>query len=205
MMKLFHAPTSPYVRKVMIMAHEVGLVDDLEIVSTMPFQDESYRATNPLGRIPALQPSDGADILFDSLVICDYLDRKHDSRPFIPREGDDRYRVLRLHALGQGITDAALNIRAQMMREAKLETTLPDDWYMERQRAAIYAGLDALEEDLDHLEGQMDLAVATAASTLGYLDFRLDVLNWRDGRPKLSAWYDEISKRPSVAATVPVE
>lgn len=204
-MKLFHAATSPYVRKVMIMAHEVGLIEKLEIVPTMPFQDEAYRATNPLGRIPALQPAEGRDVLYDSLVICDYLDSQHENEPFIPKEGDARYQVLRLHALGQGITDAALNIRAQMMREAKLETPLPDDWYMERQRAAIYAGLDALEKEVDQLDGKMNLAVAAVVSTLGYLDFRLDILSWRDGRDKLSAWYGEMSKRPSVAATIPVE
>lgn len=205
MMKLFSFATSPYGRKVMLMILELGLQDKVEFVKTPVFMDESYRKVNPLARIPALLPEEGAELLFDSIVICDYLDLTFGESRMIPKEGEARFKVMRLHALASGITDAALQLRIQTMRNEKADAPLPEDWHMERQRAAIYAGLDELEKSLDQLQGDVTLGVLGAASLLGYLDFRLGELNWRDGRGALAEWFEDFSKRPSMIETFPAD
>ncbi|MDX1737417.1 MAG: glutathione S-transferase N-terminal domain-containing protein [Alphaproteobacteria bacterium] len=204
-MKLYSFSTSPYVRKVLIMAHETGLIDQIEQIETPVYQQDSYRKTNPLGKIPALMPADGGKVLYDSFVICDYLDHLHDGPKMLPLSGAQRYEVLRLHALSNGIIDAALNLRVQMMRNDQLSEKIPEDWYFDRQVAAINAGIDDLEQQVEILGAPVNLGIITTGAMLGYLDFRLDQMNWRDLRPNLASWFEAFSERDSMKATLPKE
>lgn len=203
-MKLFFSPTSPYARKVLVFAMEAGIDDKIDRAQTNPFEDESLREKNPLGKVPALINRDGM-VLFDSGVICDYLDTQHGGRRLVPQEGETRWRVLTHHALAQGMIDAAVNLRQNWMRGDKLGTPLPDDWWVARQRAAMLSAVQTLEDDIEHLHGEVDLAQISVACALGYLDFRQPELKWRSKAPQLSTWMNKFSERPSMKATDPAK
>lgn len=199
-MKLRHSPTSPYVRKCVIVAKETGLEARIEMSLTNVWAvDTDLPKDNPLGKVPALI-TDGGEVLFDSPVICEYLDSLHDGHKLVPVSGGERWAQLRLQALGDGIMDAALTKR--------IETTMrPEDkrWtsWIERQSMAISRSLDVLEDECvgwgnDFLIGQI-----TVITALSYLDFRFAAEDWRSSRPKLTAWHVAISKRASVAETEP--
>ena len=201
-MKLYYSPASPYARKVLVIAHETGLIERIEVISTNPFDDEAFRATNPLGKVPALVTGDGP-ALFDSPVICDYLDSLHAGRQMVPERGTERYRVLRQHAIAQGITDAALLARQQWMRDQKLEQPLPDDWWHRRQYDTVFAGMSQLEKEIKQLETRPNLGTIAVACALEYWDFRFADHPWREKCPKLAEWLNIFAERPSMVATRP--
>jgi glutathione S-transferase len=193
-MKLHYSQTSPFVRKVMIAAHEKGLADRIEFVSGELAKD------NPLEKVPALV-TDKGEALYDSLVICDHLDAQGGGPELIPGDPAKRGTVLRRHALADGIMEAAL--------ACVMETRRPDDkqWpdWVTRQNGKITRSLDALEAEAGKLSDTVDLSTVALGAALGYVDFRLGHLNWRDGRPKLATWFEAFSKRPSMAGTVPAD
>jgi glutathione S-transferase len=193
-MKLHYSQTSPFVRKVMIAAHEKGLADRIEFVSGDLTDD------NPLEKVPALV-TDKGEALYDSLVICDHLDSQGGGPELIPGDPVKRSTVLRRHALADGIMEAGL--------ACVMETRRPDDkqWadLVTRQRGKITRALDALEAEAKSLGDTVDLSTIATGAALGYVDFRLGDLNWRDGRPKLTAWYESFAKRPSMAGTEPAD
>ncbi|HSS64034.1 MAG TPA: glutathione S-transferase N-terminal domain-containing protein [Gammaproteobacteria bacterium] len=199
-MQLRYSPTSPYVRKVMVTALETGLDKKLEKIPTNPWDPETdLPEDNPIGKVPALR-IDGGDVLFDSPVICEYLDGQHGGAKLFPASGDARWSVLRLQALADGILDAAVLCVLEGKRPKELQSK---DW-VARQKKAIERSLDALEQSISGLDvGQLTIAQIAAGCALGYLDFRKPVDDWRKGRPKLEKWYEEFSKRPSMQATVP--
>ena len=195
-MKLFHSPTSPYVRKVMAVAIAGGLKDRITLLNTNPHASPpELLAQNPLSRVPCLLTEDGV-ALFDSPVICEYLDSIGDSTVF-PPPGPARWRALRQQALGDGMMDAAVGRRLEQARPQEAAR----DAAMERQRGVVQRGLDALEAapPADHL----DIGAITIACTLGYLDFRFADEDWRGGRPKLAQWYAAMQQRPEIADTAP--
>jgi glutathione S-transferase len=193
-MKLHYSQTSPFVRKVMIAAHEKGLADRIEFV-TGDLTDD-----NPLEKVPALR-TDKGEALYDSLVICDHLDSQGDGPELIPGDPDKRSTVLRRHALADGIMEAAL--------ACVMETRRPADkqWadLVTRQQGKITRALDALEGEAAKLGNAVDLSTISVGAALGYVDFRLGVLDWRKGRPKLAKWYESFAKRPSMAGTAPAD
>jgi len=193
-MKLHYSQTSPFVRKVMIAAHEKGLADRIEFVSG------DLTADNPLEKVPALV-SDIGEALYDSLVICDHLDSLAGGPELIPGDPVKRSTVLRRHALADGIMEAAL---ACVMETRRPEDKRWSDW-VERQKGKITRALDALEAEADKLGDTVDLSTVAVGAALGYLDFRLDAMTWRDGRLKLAKWFERFSKRPSMAGTVPAD
>jgi len=199
-MKLFYALPSPFVRKVMVFAHETGLVDRLELEPVNPFESRpDHIAKNPLSKVPTLITEDGLT-LFDSPLICDYLDSLHDGPRLIPQSGAERWRALRLHEIADGILVAALAIVLETRRDPGEQSPA----FMARQHANIDRALDMLEgEEADTLAGPLTLGVITAGVALGYLDFRLGDKDWRAGHPKLAAWYEAFSQRPSMQATRP--
>jgi glutathione S-transferase len=196
-MKLRYTPPSPFVRKVLVLAIEAGLRERIELVPTKPWDPETdLTLDNPLGKVPALV-TDDAGVLYDSRVICEYLDSLHNGGPFIPSSGARRWRVLRRQALADGIMDAAVLRVNEGRRPAELRS---DDW-VERQRSKIARGLDALEAEVADF-GDLDIGLIAVGCALGYLDFRFPEETWRAGRPGLAAWYAGIAQRPSFAETV---
>jgi len=199
MMKLFYSPTSPYVRKVSMVILEKGLSDQVERDTRSPYDLEAELiAANPLGKVPALVLEDGRT-LFDSPVICEYLDSLADAPKLMPASGDARWAVLRMIALADGMTDAAYL--------ARMESVRPDGEQsadaIAAQRAKIMRGIDSLEgADLPG-DDALDLGTIALGASLGYVDLRHDDLNWRDGHPKLAAWMENAAKRPSFQETIP--
>ncbi|TAN56902.1 MAG: glutathione S-transferase [Magnetospirillum sp.] len=200
-MKLRTSATSPYARKCVIVALETGLADRIEMVPTSPWVESDLPRDNPLGRIPVLI-TNGGEALFDSPVICEYLDSLHDGQRLVPDSGGARWTQMRLEALADGMLDAAVakRVEAHMRPEDKRWSG-----WAERQGKAITRGLDVLEDECaawgdDFLIGQI-----TVAAALGYLDFRFAAEDWRGGRPRLTAWYAKVSGRASVVRTEPKE
>lgn len=203
MLKLYYSPTSPYVRKVMILAQEGGLLGQIETVkaATAPGSpDPAIKAHNPLGKIPCLVRDDGPAI-FDSPVICQYLASLVPGQTFYP-EGASRWTALTLEALGDGILDAAILCVYEVRMRPEAIRHQP---WVDAQRAKIVAALDALEAQwLAHLAGPLDIGAISIAVALGYIDLRHADLNWREGRPGLAAWHAAFAERDSYKATVPV-
>jgi len=201
-MKLMYSPTSPYVRKVMILAIERGLdrkIEKLPQAASPMGGNKVLEKANPLGKVPALELDNGMT-LFDSPVICEYLDSKHRGDKLFPASGARRWKALRLQAIGDGILDAALLARYETaMRPEKLRWT---DW-LDGQKRKLAQALDQLEKEAKDLAGGLTIGQVTVACALGYLDFRFGDMNWRKGRPKLAAWYDKFSRRKSMQATIP--
>jgi glutathione S-transferase len=201
-MKLMYSPTSPYVRKVMILAIERGLdrkIEKLPQAASPMGGNKVLEKANPLGKVPALELDNGMT-LFDSPVICEYLDSKHRGDKLFPASGARRWKALRLQAIGDGILDAALLARYETaMRPEPLRWT---DW-LDGQKRKLAQALDQLEKEAKDLAGGLTIGQVTVACALGYLDFRFGDMNWRKGRPKLAAWYDKFSRRKSMQATIP--
>jgi glutathione S-transferase len=194
-MQLFYSPMSPFARKVRVVAHEAGLADRVAIVEAKPFEDESLRAVNPLSKVPCMLTDDGV-ALHDSRVICEYLDEMAGTG-LIPASGAARWRALTLQSLADGMGDAAVRT-AQERRRSQGDQHAD---VVERQLKAINAALDLFEKE--ELSGWGIGEIAIAAH-LGYLDFR-KVLDWRGGRPRLSEWYERVSKRNSMVASEPYQ
>lgn len=200
-MRLYHSPTSPYVRKVMVILHETGLLDRVERVAgsgspvdagTAPLQ------ANPLGKVPALERADGP-ALYDSRVICRYLDDLAGGGLY-PRDAT-LWDALTLEATADGILDAAL----LMVYESRLRPeALRFAPWVEGQWAKVDRALDALETRwIPHLQGTPDIGHIALGCALGYLDFRHSARDWRNRRPHLAAWEAVFAARPSMQATRP--
>jgi glutathione S-transferase len=197
-MKLYHSPTSPYVRKVLMTAIELGLRERIELVPVHNSPVEPSAAlnqTNPIGKIPALITDEGVEF-YDSPVICEYLDSLQGARLF-PASGPARWDVLRQQALADGIMDAAVLVRYETwLRPAELRW---NDW-TEGQTSKIERALDVLEGQVVGLAG-LTIGTISIACALGYLDLRLGHLVWRDRRPQLSSWLADFAQRPSFQST----
>jgi glutathione S-transferase len=204
-MKLFYQTHSPYARKVLVMAHEVGLADHLQVIhhETSPTvrNDDVFKA-NPLGKVPVLIRDDGP-ALFDSNVICEYLDGLHARRTVIPMQNGERMLSLRLQALAQGLCDAGILVRHETerrpeayryapMRDGQIEKLLSAYDFLENEEPAI----DPRKAEAEYVDiGQIALATA-----LSWLAFR-HLPAFEPGRPRLSAWYRNFAQRPSMLAT----
>ena len=197
-MKLYYQTHSPYARKVLVLAHEIGIVEQLDVVhhETSPtLRNDTVFLVNPLGKVPVLICEDGLN-LFDSSVICEYLDGQHTGRRFVPVQGRERLLALRLQAIAQGIADAGILVRWDTERrpvELRWKT------YADGQIQKLVESFDFIESEVD-LQAPPDIGQVALATALSWIDFR-KVASFREGRPKLAAWYDAFSARPSMLAT----
>lgn len=200
-MKLRYSPLSPFVRKVTVTLIETGLEDRVERIPTDVWDPETDIAKdNPLGKIPTLITGDGK-ALYDSPVICEYLDGLHDGDKLFPASGQARWQALRLQALGDGMSEAGIATLLETRRPEELQY---EKW-MARQTAAILRAMDALESETDGLEGPLTIGQVAVGCSVGWLDFRFPDLGWRQDRPGLAEWFEGFNERPSMTATVPKE
>lgn len=199
-MRLRYSPSSPYVRKVLVVAIETGLDGRIERLPTdIQAPSPDFLADNPLGKVPALTTDDGTT-LFDSRVICEYLDSLHGGPRLFAAEGPARWRMLRVMALADGILDAGVLRLVETRRPERERSAV----WMERQREKVSRGLDALAREVTHFEGTASIGHIAAGCCLGWLEFRFcKEEDWRIGRAILADWYSMFMTRPSMVATVP--
>ncbi|MCB2102550.1 MAG: glutathione S-transferase N-terminal domain-containing protein [Rhodobacterales bacterium] len=200
-MKLRYSATSPYVRKVMVTAIETGLADHIELIATNVWDPATdIGVHNPLGKVPALV-TEGGEVLFDSPVVCEFLDSLHDGLKLFPPAGGARWTALRRQALADGLIDASVLRRLESGRP---EGTWSLEW-IERQRLTMARSLDTLEEEADELGETVTIGHIAIGCALGYLDFRFADDAWRADHPALADWYETFSARASMMRTAPKE
>ncbi len=201
-LRMYHDSNCPYSRKVLIMAEEHRLGEIFDFVS--PFTESGQAAIkqdNPLAKMPALVIAAGIAI-FDSRVICRYVDSLRTSNPSLyPEGGMPLWRALRYESLGDGMLDAAIAARQELTRPQTHQ--MPER--LDKQLAKIRAGLRCLEEEVDHLDGPLTIGVIAVSNALSYLDFRWGHMPWRSQHPRLASWQARIESLPSFAAHPYVE
>lgn len=208
-MQLRHSATSPYARKVRVLALEAGLSDRIKLHADNPMGPGSdIGSVNPLGKVPVLITEDGT-ALCDSPVICQYLDSLHDGEKFSPQSGAARFADLNLEALADGLLDAAL---ARMVEIRMRPENLRWEGHHKHMRAKIERTLDHFESMVQEgslpatpPESRPTLGVIAVGCALGYLDLRFAADDWRADHPGLTDWYATFSARPSMQDTRPPE
>jgi len=200
-MKLYFSPASPYVRKVVASAQLLGLIDTIKLLPSAASpvaRDMTIAATNPLGKVPTAYLEDGT-ALIDSRTICEYLHEQVPEKGLFPA-GSARWEALRLHAIADGLLDAALLARYETaMRPASLQWP---EW-LAGQMGKIDAAVDALEASMPLPEESPNIGTITVGCALGYLDFRFATHDWRSRAPRLTAWWAEFSKTQPMRTTAP--
>jgi len=201
-MKLWYSPASPFARKVRVCAIELGLAARIELVQTtvVPSKpNEDLARENPLIKIPALTIDDGS-VLYDSRVICEYLDALAGGGKLFPAAGAARWQALRRQALGDGITDAGILRRYELAQRP--EALHWPEW-LAGQLAKMNHGLDAAEREAGGWGEAFDIGHIALACALGWIDFRFPDSGWRATRPRLGAWFMRVAQRASLAQTMP--
>lgn len=202
-LRLYYSTASPFARKVLVAAHELGLFERIELVSlaTNPVaQHQELASANPLARIPTLVTPD-AGALYDSRVILAYLDEIHGAGSIIPSRGAARFAALRREALADGIMDTLTSMRYEtFLRPEALR------WaeFLLGQHERVLRSIKVLEAEAGSLQrGDWLIGEIAVASLLGYLDFRFPDIDCRSPAPVLAAWYLAVTDRPSIRATMP--
>jgi len=197
-MKLFYQSHSPYARKVLVFAHEVGLAERIEVAhqETSPVQrNEDVFALNPLGKVPVLLCDDGT-VLFDSSVICEYLDGIHGGEKRFPSSPALRFRALLDQAVAMGLADAGIAVRWEAERRPVALRWPP---LLEGHLQKVVAACNYLETH-GFSDDRVDIGQIALATALSWIEFR-EVYDFHPGRPRLSAWYRRFCARPSMMAT----
>ena len=205
-MKLYVSGTSPYSRKVRLVVIEKGLVEQVDEQLINPFESNNDLVkVNPLGKIPVLILGNG-DTLFDSPVICRYLDSlPSDSPVLIP--DSNQWQVLRWQALADGLTDAIYNL---VMERRRPDNEQSASWVAMWTKDVENTLLE-IESELEQLGEEVTLAHLAVATAIGYLDLRIATLLYDSAcpqvakYPKLHAWYEKFKTRASMLATHPKE
>jgi len=200
-MKIFFSPASPFVRKCMVVAHELGVAGRIEKLPSAAGpvkRDATIIPKNPLGQVPTFLTDDG-QVLFDSRVICEYLDATHGGRLF-PADGAARWSRLTELALADGMTGAALLARYEnVLRPEELRWA---DW-TDGQLAKVRTGFEWLETAAPSFGDRVDIGTIAFGCALGYMDFRFPDVDWRTGAPNSAKWFDVFNQRASMQATMP--
>lgn len=203
-MKLIAMTTSPFVRKVTAVATEIGLADRIEIVpQDMTDPNNVIAKVNPIGKVPSLILEDG-EVLFDSRVICAYLDGLHDGPKLFPADGMARIRALRMQAVADGIGDAMVALRTESLRKPEMQSKSLIKYQTAKQQRC----LDFIEEHADGFAGTdpgaaLDIGEIAAATAIDTLSRRDPEGVFTAERPKLTAWHAAMRDRPCLRDTVP--
>jgi glutathione S-transferase len=199
MFKLRYSTTSPFARKVLVIAAETGQDKEIELVKTVTADPASdIGKDNPLNKVPTLVLEDGST-LYDSHVICEFLDSRHRGAKLFPATGPARWTALRREALADGMMDAGVLCMMEIRRPAQEQSSA----WIARQKQKLAQGVDALEREALSFGTTLDIGLFTIAIAFGYLDFRFKADDWRAGHPHLADWYQKISARPSLQNTQP--
>jgi len=197
-MKLLYQTHSPYARKALVFAHEAGIASNIEVIhqETSPtVRNERVFAENPLGKVPVLLRP-GASAIFDSDVICAYLDTQHSGRKLIPESGEERWHALRVQAVAQGLCEAGILVRWETVRRPEnLRYPLLRDGYAGK----LTTSFDWLDRHLD-VASPVHVGHVAVATALSWLEFRA-LPGFRAHHPRLTEWFDQFGKRPSMQAT----
>jgi glutathione S-transferase len=204
-MKMYWSSRSPFVRKAMVVAHEVGVADRIEkipvVVSSTMKPTADVMKNNPLNKIPTLITDEGIT-LFESVVVCEYLDSTFNKgAKLFPASGLPRWKALRWQALGSGMLEVEVAWRSETRRPHPHPVAVAA--FEEKAKTS----LDVLEQEVAELKATpYNIGHISIASALSYLDFRFaEDLDWRKGHPQLAAWYEDVSKRPAMQATAHVD
>ncbi|WP_091909900.1 glutathione S-transferase family protein [Chitinasiproducens palmae] len=204
-MQLLHAPTSPYVRKVRVSAHLLGLSERIALLPSAAnpvVRDGRIAVHNPLAKVPTLVLGDGRT-LYDSRVICEYLDSLRPDYGLFPASGHARWQALGRQSLGDGLLDAALLARYEYT--ARPSDKQWDGW-RNAQLVKVQSCLAIIERDADALACErLTIGEVTLGCALGYLDFRFPDLAWRDAHPNAARWHARLQTLPAMQATFPSE
>ena len=201
MMRLRSSAHSPYVRKVTVVAHELGISHLIELVPTkLRTEDPAFWDANPLAKIPVLTLDDGTSY-FDSNVICDYLDATFVGRRMLPADGPHRWSALTIVALADGVTAAGMLVRQENLKKPELRSSD----LIALQMGKVDRGLNRLQHDLASRSTGFDLPGIATACAIGWLVLRFGEDTILDPRPGLRAWYGTVAARPSMQATIPVD
>lgn len=199
-MKLHWSPRSPYVRKVMIAAHELGLAERIACVrsvAALPTPNPAIMADNPLSKIPTLVLDNG-DVLLDSRTIVEYLDSLAGPGILVPLEGRARWQALSRQALADGLLDLFILWRNERSKPAERQT---QEW-LDAFATKATATLDRFEQQAPQQPADaLDIGEIALGSALSYADFRFAEIEWRKGRPRLAGWHAGFAERPSARAT----
>jgi glutathione S-transferase len=203
-MKLYWSPRSPFVRKVMVCAYELGIAEKIEriraLVSLTQVNADVLKV-NPIGRIPALVMDDG-QVLYDSHVICEYLDTEYGNSRLFPQLRPARWDALRRLALGDGMLETGILWRSERMRPAAQQSS-PMLAAFERKMTSALAAIEQDERGLDG--GRADIGDVAIGCALGYLDFRFAEIDWRAQHPRTAASFEPFNNRPSMQQTLPYD
>lgn len=200
-MELHISPSSPYVRKVRVSVRELGLEDQVEEVITIPWDEDAEVAMqNPTGKVPALITDDG-DSLFDSPVICEYLDSLSDRASLFPSAGPARWAALRRQALADAMLDAMIARRVEGNRPGDADS----EYWINRHWSAVQRCIDEMERTLPDGDKPIDIGDISIAVALAQVLYRFGDQDWRPSRPKLASWFEETAQRPSLVKTYPVD
>ncbi len=198
-MKGYASHNSPFARKVRVAAIETGQGETIDwTMVDLVDRPAVLGQTNPLDQVPVVIQDDGT-ALYDSPVICQYLDSLHDGPKLYPEVGAARWTALRLEALGDGLGAASAALAGERRRPEDRRY----DPFIAAQSGKIGAALAALEDEIDRLDGPTGIAQIAVACAIGYMELRACAPGWRESRPRLAAWYDAFRDRPSMRRTAP--
>lgn len=199
-MKLIGSPTSPYVRKIRVLLIEKGH-EDTEVQMFNPWENPvELVELNPFSKVPALVLSNGV-VFYDSKLIADYIDTNMQGPRMVPEAGAGRWFVLQAQAHADNLLD--VGIRAFLERKRPADKQIKEK--IMRDELAVARGINAAAKLVKGLETRVNLGHISIACALGWIDFRLPHIKWRDKQTALSAWYQDIRLRPSMQATAPKE
>ena len=200
-MKLIGSRSSPYVR--MVMAEKK--LDYTFVLEDVWAAQSTIADSNPLGKVPCLV-MEGAEALFDSRVIVEYLDTLSPVGKLIPTGGRDRAEIKTWEALADGLVDAAILARLEATWSGRTAEQRSQAW-IDRQLDKVHATVKAMSLGLAEkpfcVGVYLSLADIAVGCALGYLDFRFPQISWRTDFPNLVKLHDKLMLRASFVDTLP--